>query len=167
MEKEIKFGFVNREESMCDKCPYRSKKFKLYEEVQTKIPGKKAAKINISAQGALRQTPLGYTGLRKIVLGSNMPAPTAQGLQKRANKVLPEIVKINKKEMKARRKQLIAINTLRGRKSPGSVSLQADGAENNAIYTGIGKTSFQPATQVMYSVAETETEDKSIIGVVC
>ncbi|CAC5390794.1 unnamed protein product [Mytilus coruscus] len=167
MEREEKFGFVNREEAMCDKCTYRSRKFKLYEEVQTKKPGRKAAKINVSAQAALSQTPLGYTGLRKIVLGCNMPAPSTSGLQKRANKVLPEIVNIDKKDMKARRKQLIAINTLRGRKDPGSVSLQADGAYNNAIYSGIGKTPFQPATQVVYSVAEAETEDKSIIGVVC
>ncbi|CAC5422347.1 unnamed protein product [Mytilus coruscus] len=144
MEREEKFGFVNREEAMCDKCTYRSRKFKLYEEVQTKKPGRKAAKINVSAQAALSQTPLGYTGLMKIVLGCNMPAPSTSGLQKRANKVLPEIVNINKKDMKARRKQLIAINTLRGRKDPGS-----------------------PATQVVYSVAEAETEDKIIIGVVC
>ncbi|VDI30793.1 Hypothetical predicted protein [Mytilus galloprovincialis] len=162
MEQEEKFGFVNREEAMCDKCNYQSRKFKLYEEVQTKKPGRKAAKINVSAQAALSQTPLGYTGLRKIVLGCNMPAPSASGLQKRANKVLPEIVNINKEDMKARRKQLIEINTLRGRKDPGSVSLQADGAYNNAIYSGIGKTPFQPATQVVYSVAEAETEDKSI-----
>lgn len=167
MEREEKFGFVNREEAMCDKCNYQSRKFKLYEEVQTKKPGRKAAKINVSAQAALSQTPLGYTGLRKIVLGCNMPAPSASGLQKRANKVLPEIININKEDMKARRKQLIEINTLRGRKDPGSVSLQADGAYNNAIYSGIGKTPFQPATQVVYSVAEAETEDKSIIGVVC
>ncbi|CAC5390791.1 unnamed protein product [Mytilus coruscus] len=115
MEREEKFGFVNREEAMCDKCTYRSRKFKLYEEVQNQKPGRKAAKINVSAQAALSQTPLGYTGLRKIVLGCNMPAPSTSGLQKRANKVLPEI----------------------------------------------------PATQVVYSVAEAETEDKSIIGVVC
>ncbi|CAC5390801.1 unnamed protein product [Mytilus coruscus] len=163
MEREEKFGFVNREEAMCDKCTYRSRKFKLYEEVQTKKPGRKAAKINVSAQAALSQTPLGYTGLRKIVLGCNMPAPSTSGLQKRANKVLPEIVNIDKKDMKARRKQLIAINTLRGRKDPGSVSLQADGAYNNAIYSGIGKTPFQPATQVVYSVAEAETEDKKAL----
>ncbi|CAC5390796.1 unnamed protein product [Mytilus coruscus] len=31
MEREEKFGFVNREEAMCDKCTYRSKMFKLYE----------------------------------------------------------------------------------------------------------------------------------------
>ncbi|CAG2209081.1 unnamed protein product [Mytilus edulis] len=167
MEREEKFGFVNREEAMCDKCNYQWRKFKLYEEVQTKKPGRKAAKINVSAQAALSQTPLGYTGLRKIVLGCNMPAPSASGLQKRVNKVLPEIVNINKEDMKARRKQLIAINTLRERKDPGSVSLQADGAYNNAIYSGIGKTPFQPATQVVYSVAKAETEDKSIIGVVC
>ncbi|XP_076113401.1 uncharacterized protein LOC143081050 [Mytilus galloprovincialis] len=167
MEQEEKFGFVNREEAMCDKCNYQSRKFKLYEEVQTKKPGRKTAKINVSAQAALSQTPLGYTGLRKIVLGCNMPAPSASGLQKRANKVLPEIVNINKEDMKARRKQLIEINTLRRRKDPGTVSLQADGAYNNAIYSGIGKTPFQPATQVVYSVAEAETEDKSIIGVVC
>ncbi|CAG2226741.1 unnamed protein product [Mytilus edulis] len=146
---------INQESSNCKRRSANQK------------PGRKAAKINVSAQAALSQTPLGYTGLRKIVLGCNMPAPSASGLQKRANKVLPEIININKEDMKARRKQLIEINTLRGRKDPGSVSLQADGAYNNAIYSGIGKTPFQPATQVVYSVAEAETEDKSIIGVVC
>lgn len=166
LAREEQFGLVNREEAICDTCNYRSKKFKLYEEIQTNKRGRKAAKINESVQAALCQTPLGHLGLRKIILGCNIRAPSAAGLQKRANSVLPKIVEINKKDMKNRRKRLIEINKHRGRKNPGSVNLQGDAAYNNPLYSGVGKTPFQPATQVVYSVAETETEDKSIIAVV-
>ncbi|CAC5398499.1 unnamed protein product [Mytilus coruscus] len=131
MKTEEKFGFVNPEEAMWDKSTYRLKKFKLYEEVQTKKEQnrKEGSQDKCIRPSSINQTPLGYTGLRKVVLGCNMPAPSAQGLQKRANKVLSEIVNINKKALE--------------------------------------KNPYQPATQVVYSVAEAETEDKSIIGVVC
>ncbi|CAC5360864.1 unnamed protein product [Mytilus coruscus] len=176
MEREEKFGFVNREEAMCDKCTYRSKKFKLYEEVQTKNPGRKAAKINVSAQAALSQTPLGYTGLRKIVLGCNMPAPSTSGLQKRAYKVLLEIVNINKKDMKARRKQLIAINTLRERKDPGSVNigdeytwakealqdLVSDGIEAKHLTTDPDSSAYRAADD-LYLENTTSTEPEHFL----
>ncbi|CAC5390797.1 unnamed protein product [Mytilus coruscus] len=96
-----------------------------------------------------------------------MPAPSSQGLQKRANKVLPEIVNINKKDMKARRKQLIAINTLRGRKNPGSERLQADGAYNNAIYSALEKPHSSLLHKWCTLLQKLKQKIKSIIGVVC
>ena len=122
--------------------------------------------MNRSLSAALSQTPISTTSFRKIILGTNTPAPSTRGLQQRANEVMPKITEINKKDMRERRKRLVDINKLRGRKDPNAVSLQGDGAYNNPLYSGIGRTPFQPAIQVVYSVAECETEDKSIIAVI-
>lgn len=166
MSKEGRFGLGSSEVAFCDKCTYISKRFKLYEEIDTGKPGRKAAKMNVGAQAALSQTPIAATSFRKIILGTNTPAPSVKGLQKRANAVLPEIKKINQQDMKSRRARMVEINKLRGRKNPNAVSLQGDAAYNNPLYSGIGKTPFQPATQVVYTIAENETEDKSILTVV-
>ncbi|CAG2207354.1 unnamed protein product [Mytilus edulis] len=166
MSKEERWGLGNSECAICDTCSYQSKKYKLYEEVKTGKKGRKPAKMNIGAQAALAQTPISTTSFRKILLGTNSVAPSAKGLQKRANAVLPKIKEINESDMKRLRKRLINIKKLRGAENPSAVSLQGDGAYNNPLYSGVGRTPFQPATQMVYTVAENETQDKSILTVV-
>ncbi|CAC5410220.1 unnamed protein product [Mytilus coruscus] len=64
-------------------------------------------------------------------------------------KFLPEIVRINKKRHEKRDEKAADSNKYtEGKTNPGYVSLQADGAYNSiAMYSGIGKTSFSPATE--------------------
>ena len=61
--------------------------------------------------------------------------------------------------MKARRKTLRTINLLRGQPET-EIAVQYDGMFNNPLYSGIGKTPFQPATQCSYSVVENVTNKK-------
>ena len=166
MSKEERWGMGNSEYAICTKCKYQSDRFRLYDELDTGKRGRKAAKVNVTLSATLSQTPISTTSFRKIILGTNAPAPSTKGLQKRTNQVLPQIININKKDMKMRREQLVEINKLRGRENPHAVSLQGDAAYNNPLYSGIGRTPFQPATQVVYAVAENETEDKSILAVI-
>ena len=166
MSKEGRWGLGNSEVAKCDSCPYESKRFKLYEELRTSKRGRKAAKMNIGAQTALSQTPISTSSYRKILLGTNSVAPSTKGLQKRANAVMQKVKDINVKDMKDRRKNLIEIKKLRGSDCPGSVSLQGDAAYNNPIYSGIGRTPYQPATQAVYTIAENETVEKNILAVV-
>ena len=67
--------------------------------------------------------------------------------------------------MKERRKHLIDINKLRGKKNPNSISVQMDGMYNSKLYAGVGCTLFQHATQNIYTVAENETTDHSILSI--
>ena len=50
-------------------------------------------------------------------------------------------------------------------KDTKTVNVQADGCYNNALYSGVGKTPFQPSTQAIYVVPEIETNKKQIINV--
>ena len=45
------------------------------------------------------------------------------------------------------------------------INIQSDDMYNNALYSGIGKTPFQPATQVVYTAVEHTTKDKHVIAV--
>ena len=66
--------------------------------------------------------------------------------------------------MKARRRSLKTINLLRGMPET-EISVQCDGMFNNPLYSGIGKTPFQPATQCSYSVVENVTSKKQVIAI--
>lgn len=159
-------GFGCREKAKCDKCTYKSDMFNLYEESNCGTKGgRKSAKINEAIQVGLTQTPIAGEGLRKICLSANIPAPSSTCLQKSANKVCDKIKSINEADMKRRRQRLIQVNKLRGLENPNEINVQCDGMYNNNIYSGIGKTPFQPATQTVYSVAENETNNHDIIAI--
>jgi len=55
--------------------------------------------------------------------------------------------------MRLRRKQLKTVNKLRGFEEY-SIPVEGDGAYTNPIYSGIGNTPFQAATQSTYIIAE-------------
>lgn len=165
LEQEDKWGFSSRQCLQCTKCRYMSKHFPLYEEIETGKPGRKAGKCNRAAQVGMSQTPVASTGVRKIFLSANMQAPAASSLQKTSNKVMKEIIKVNKQDMKKRRNEIVEINRLRGKENPQTISIQMDGCYNNRLYSGVGRTPFQPATQTVYTAAENETNEHMIIGI--
>lgn len=152
------------EQATCTACSYRSKPYKLYSEINTNKPGMKAASPNVGIHAAMAQTPVGYTSLRKILLASNTPAPSHTGLFKSARKASKTIVKENQEDMKTRRQNLIELNKIRGEKDLGLISVEGDAAYNNPIYSGVGKTPFQAATQATYIMAESTTKNRDIIA---
>ena len=81
-----------------------------------------------------------------------------------ANVVCKSIENVNKSDMKARRKALKTINLLRGQPET-EIAIQSDGMFNNPLYSGIGKTPFQPATQCIYSIVENVTKKKQVIAI--
>lgn len=161
--KEEKWGCCWRERVKCDSCSYVSPMFKLYEEVNSGKRGQKAATANVGLSIGLAQTSSGPSSIVKLYASCNIPPPTRQGLQKRANAVSKIIEETNESDMKARRQQLKTINKFRNRPEH-EIHIQADGQYNNNLYSGVGKTPFQPATQCTYTVAENMTEKKQIIA---
>lgn len=156
-------GLCWRERVKCELCTYTSTLTNIYAEVSTRRPGAKSATANLGLNIALTQTPIGTAGMRKLFLGSNIPAPSERGMQKCATKVSKIIADENVRDMKVRRTELKLINQLRGRPE-NQIAIQADGLYNNALYAGVGKTPFQPATQCTYTVAENVTSKKQIIA---
>ena len=156
--------FCWRERVICDRCSYTSKKYNLYDEIETGKVGRKTATANVGLNIALSQTPIGPSSIRKLCLSTSIPAPSRRGLQKTANKVSKVIEEVNKRDMKARRQGLKTINLLRGQPA-GEISVQSDGVFNNALYSGIGRTPFQPATQCCYTMVENITPKKQVIAI--
>lgn len=163
---EERRGLVTRLGVFCDTCVYKSKKYSLYKEIGTKRKGRKPAKVNYGLQAGLSQTPIGNASLRKIILSTNTPAPSSTSLQSNSNKVLKQIETLNKKDMQKRRQNLIEINELRSASNPNVIGIQSDGMYNNPLYSGVGETPFQPATQTVYSIAENVTKKHQIISLV-
>lgn len=163
---EERRGLATRMGLKCDVCPFTSKRHNLFKEVETSAPGRKPATLNYSLQVGLSQTPLGNDGMRKILLSTNTPAPSRKSLQKTSNKVLAKIETLNTTDMSRRCRQLVDVNTVRGHESPQSIDVQCDGMYNNPLYSGVGETPFQPATQTVYSVAENVTKKHQIIKLV-
>ena len=65
--------------------------------------------------------------------------------------------------MKTRLENLKKINELKGA-TQNVINVEADGRYNNPIYSGAGKTPFQPGTQCAYTVVENVTSDKQIVA---
>ena len=55
------------------------------------------------------------------------------------------------------------VNKIRGMPE-NEITVQADGIYNNSLFSGVGKTPFQPATQCSYIVAENVTPKKQVIA---
>ncbi|VDI21388.1 Hypothetical predicted protein [Mytilus galloprovincialis] len=164
LENEEKRGFGTRQQLICTKCDYKSKRYTLYEELESGKPGRKASKLDTAIHVGLSQSPIAYSGIQKIFLSGNILAPTTSSLQRRANTVMKQIEQINKQDMKRRRNDIVEINKLRGKENPHAISVQMDGMYNNPLYSGVGRTPFQPATQTIYTAAENETSKHNILA---
>ncbi|CAG2251503.1 CTRB [Mytilus edulis] len=123
LSAEQQRGAAWREKASCNECSYHSKMFNLYNEVIAKKRGRRTAAINLSIQVALNHIAISTTGLQKLFLGSNIPAPSTSSMQH-----------------------------------------FADGMYNNPIYSGMGKTPFQPVTQCTYNMLENNTYKHSIVS---
>jgi hypothetical protein len=103
------------------------------------------------------------TGLRKILLSAHVPAPSIKGLQYSATKVGKIITKENTEDMHRIREELKTINELRGT-SRNIINTEGDCCYNSPLYSGVGRTPFQPATQCTYIMAEHVTREKKVIA---
>lgn len=164
MQAEQKFGLGWRERATCDKCSFTSEMFNLFEEENRDTPGRRPATINKALHVGLSQISIGPSSFSKLLCSINTPPPSAAGMQKSANSTMEVVQEENKNDMRLRCQDLRSINTLKG-KNPATVNVQSDGCYNNALYSGVGKTPFQPSTQAIYLVAENETPRHQLLNV--
>ena len=162
-DREVKFGLCWREALSCSKCQYKSKIYKLYEELPYTTSGRWPARLNRGLHIRLSKSSIGQASLTKILCIIDTPPPSLSGIQKAGNLVMNTITDENKKDMQMCCQGLRHLNTLR-RKNPAAVIIQAGGCYNNALYSGVGKTPFQPSTQTIYLFAENETDRNQIIN---
>lgn len=149
----------------CNTCKYKSTCQKLYNEVINGKAGRNHADVNLALQVGLSHTSISTTATRIILAALNMPAPSASGMQRNANTVGNVIVQTNQSDMIRIRSQLKDQNVLRGLEHDSPINVEGDGRYNNPLYSSLGKTPYQPATQAVYTISENLTPKKKIIAV--
>ena len=107
-------GLFWREKVVCNRCKYKPPGFNLYKEVDSRKRGRKAALANVGLNVAFTQTPIGPRSIRRLCLGSNIPAPSRTSMYTSAGKVCKEIEWINSIDMKSRRNVVKTVNKIRG-----------------------------------------------------
>ena len=137
---------------------------KLYYEVDTSAPGRKAATINIGLQAGLMTTPISNKSFRDITINCNIIPASLSSMQKLANKVGSVIVKYNRDDMKEIRETIVEENEMCGFENPNLVNVESDARYNNPIYNS-GVTPFQAGTQVVQTMCENNTKNKKIVSV--
>lgn len=158
-----KWGASWRERLVCFTCNYKSKYHSMYEEHETTKRGRKGSKLNTRLQNALVTTPISNQSLINILLQCNIIPPSYSAMQKTANKICSEIVRINRISMKNIRETIKQENEDCGLSDPNLVRAEGDGRYNNPMFKG--DTPFQAGTQVTYVMCENNSNLKRIISV--
>ncbi|CAG2241828.1 unnamed protein product [Mytilus edulis] len=159
-----KWGFAWKERLKCVKCGFVGQFHKLFYEVNSPAPGRKAATINMGIQAGLMTTTISNKSFRDITLTCNVIPANLSGMQKLANKVGSVIVNFNRQDMKDIRESLVAENEMVGYANPVLVNVETDGRYNNPIYNS-DVTAFQAGTQVVQTMVENNTKLKQIVSV--
>lgn len=162
---EQQWGWAWREKAVCSSCPYSSGMFDLFDVDERSERGRKMAKINMGLQIGLSHTPISTSSFQKLCLSCNIPCPSSSGMQYTSNKISKKIEEAAEEDMRQQRQLLKTVNVLRGNE-PSLINVQADCVYNNALYSGVGKTPFRPATQCAYTIAENNTFKHQIISAV-
>ena len=120
-------------------------------------------KAKVGLQLGLMTTSIANKAVCDILASMNIPLPNENAMQSLAARI-SEDVKLNKEDSINIRSELVIFNQLLQIDNPEMIRAEGDGRDNN--WLGTGDASFQPATQVVYSILENVTNQKKVISVV-
>ena len=159
-----KWGLAWRERLKFDTCDYISPNHKLYKEVESPSRGPNAATLNIGSQVGMTHTSIAATGLSKFLYSANISAPSMSGFPKSANKARDKIISSNDKSMKAIREDIQVAKNAVNPHTQYDIDIELDARYNNQMYSGVGNTSFQVATQVTQLAVENCSSQRNVIA---
>ena len=160
IDREVKIGLCWREALSCSKCQYKSKTYKLYEELQCTTRGRRPAKLNRGLHIGLSQSSIGPASLAKILCSINTPPPSISGMHKAGNLVMNTITDENKKDMQMRCQGLRDLNILRG-KNPAAINIQMVAITMHYILVLVELHSSLAPKQFIFLLRMKRTEIKS------
>ena len=160
----VKWGLGWQERLRCTKCRYVGNHYKLYNEVERKGFGRRAAQINVGLQIGIASTSIGNTGTCRILNTANIISPSKSSMQKGANKVSAALQAINENSMKQIRHDLVEENAKIGQQDPHMFNVEGDSCYNNPLFNSEA-TPFQSGTVVTTTFCENNTRNKKILGV--
>lgn len=158
--KNTKWGTAWKYIWKCKSCGFISKEYKLYEEIETKLPGPNAAATNLGLQAGLQDTPIGNTRMRLLLTSMNIPPPAKSSMQKTADRVARETVQLNREDMDQKLTTLKGIANELG--CSGAVHGSFDGRYNSITIVSTKKPG-QNSSQAIGVFAESMTENHFIL----
>jgi hypothetical protein len=111
---------------------------------------------------------IGNSAIRDLLWALNIPAPAEFGMQRQANSVSQILETVNKEDMSYRLTRLMDKCKYQYEgKTYAPIIVEGDCRYNNPLGSSTGKTPYQPATQAVYTIAESLTPKKQVLAVVC
>ena len=168
LEREEKWGFGWAWKLKCRNCTFISKKYKLYDEVESDIPskhGRKAAASTVRFQCGLQETPLGITGARKLLATTGTVPPSKSTMQRTANKVSEITVELTKEDLKEQIERIKDINEHRGLDRDAPIAIEMDAMYGSDSISSRHKFG-QKSNRAVATAIENVTGQKKVIGLV-
>lgn len=163
IDRELKKGICWKQGLKCINCGFKSRLYKLYEEIATVGRGAKTASPNVGLQVGLQESMCGNYKARIILASTNTPPPSRSSMQTMANKVGAITATMTSDDLKNRREGCKEINRLRGL-SPGSpINIGIDCRYNSQTISGRHKMG-QNASQAIGVAIEHQTDERAIIA---
>ena len=149
----------------CDTCSYVFDTYNLYNTIDSKKRGPKAADINRMVHVGLSHTGLGPSGFQRTCLAMGIPPPTITGLQKASNIVCAQLAEENEQDMERIQGEFKQVNAHRGLPEDTPIDVAMDACYKNRPFSTVGKSPFQAGTQMTQVTCELSTSSKKVVAV--
>ncbi|CAH1245535.1 Hypp7501 [Branchiostoma lanceolatum] len=135
---ERKVGLATSETFVCDKCKYKSKGKKFYDEIDKDAGqgcrrGRKVAVPNMAVQVALANSSIGVAAFRQFAAAMDLPVPVSSQMRKNARKYSDLMVRENERDMKAWSEKVKEMNSILGNAPDSPIKGEADSRYKSAF----------------------------------
>ncbi|CAH1245534.1 Hypp7504 [Branchiostoma lanceolatum] len=166
---ERKVGLATSETFVCDKCKYKSKGKKFYDEIDKDAGqgcrrGRKVAVPNMAVQVALANSSIGVAAFRQFAAAMDLPVPVSSQMRKNARKYSDLMVRENERDMKAWSEKVKEMNSILGNAPDSPIKGEADSRYKSALYAGLGKKPGQPSPHAHSTFCEGVTARRLILA---
>ena len=157
------WGLFSKAVLVCKSCDFRSEHTKLYEEIETPSPGRKAAAGNLRLQLVIQDLGIGQTDVQMLFAAVGLRAGSLSGMQKASCKAAKATEELAKADMIKWREHTKRILADRGVLSTNEFSAQFD-VVYHGVFRASAKTPGQGAVQATATCLESDTSECKCIG---
>ena len=149
---------------ICTSCGYSSPRTKLYQEISSSRPGRKAAAGNTRLQLLLQDMPIGQTELQLIFAAVGLRAGSLSGMQKASYKAAQATEDLAEADMSKWREFTKRVLADRGVIDSNQFSAEFD-VRYHGVFRSSAKTPGPGAVQATATCVETVTSKKKCIAI--
>ena len=155
---ETKWGLGCKISLVCNLCTFQTEEKKMYAEVDTGRPGRKAAESNIGLAVATQNTAIGPTKVQTLIgAGLNMPVPSRKAMQRNAAQASEAVTQLNEADMEKHVREV--------RDEEGIIQNISIDARYNSAHRANRRKFGQAASQAIAAAIETDSKDKKIVSI--